>query len=537
VNPRGVLRGRARALRNALFRRGRARAAGAPPGPLASVVLVLVVAVIAHQGFAALFGALERSGATPAELRAVLALALDAALLGLLVFDLEGAVAALILDRDLDLLRRAPLSPAALLAIKLVDALPRTAAPLVAVALPALIAYAEIRPVPPAAWLAAPLLATLLWVIPLGAGTAATLALLSRVPARRARESLGLISTLALTALLLANLFVLPRLASEGGEPMERVRALLAAALPGLALTPGGWAADLFGAAAPGDRARAALALAVAAGASLALVTLAARRHLEAVLGAARTPVARPRARRGGRPRVAARRTSLLGAVMRRDRLLFARDWTVLGDVLAAALLWTLLPLAGRPLLELHSPALVRAMLLTLSVGMGYEIAARAFPLERRGAAWMRLSPVPPRWWAGAKLVSAGSLALALVAIAGLSLGWAEHLGPRDWLATATAVLPALALSVALGLWTGAAFGDPDWTHPRALLTYPGRLLAAGLVAVQVAGWLTLTALTEEPRGELTRLLRWLPGLISLGLAALATGSVARRLGLPRYYR
>ncbi|HEY2955606.1 MAG TPA: hypothetical protein VGK89_10210 [Candidatus Eisenbacteria bacterium] len=532
MNLGGVLRARARALRNALLRRGRP-GAGAPPGPLSSLVMVGIVAWLAHKGLAALFGALEHSGATPAELRAALALALDLALVVLVVFDLEGAVATLILDRDLELLRRAPLPPGSILAIKLVDAFPRTAVPLAGLALPALVAWTGTHPAPIAAWLAAPLLAALLWLIPFGIGLAASLALLARVPARRARESLGLISTLAITAALAANLFLVPRLASESGEPMERVRALLAAARPWLALTPGGWAADAFALTAPGERARAALLLAGAAGVSLALAALAARRHLASVLDAARTPappLGAGRRRRRAAPRG---RASLLRAVMRRDRLLYLRDWTVLGEVLAGAVLWTLLPLIAQPALKLRSPALVRAMLLLLAVGgLGYETATRAFPIERRGAAWMRLSPIPPLRWALAKFASAGSLALVLVGVAGLGLGIAAHLGPRDWIVTASTVLPALALAVAIGLWTGARFGDPDWTHPRALLTMEGRLVANGLTAAQVAAWLAVAALGETSAAPPP----WSTGLASIVGAALAMAAVTRRVGRPGYH-
>ena len=529
MNLRGVLLGRARALRNSLFGRGRARAALRPRAPLYSLALVAVAAWIAYSGFAALFASLARAGATPAELRAMLALALDLALAGLLLFDLESVVSTLILDRDLDLLRRAPLAPRAILGIKLLDALPRTAAPLFVVALPALLAFAGAEPAPGAAWLVAPFALALLWAIPLGAGIALTLALLSRVPARRVRESLGLVSTLAFTGLWLLNLFVLPRIASEAGEPLERVRALVRAAAPALALTPGGWAAMLFGGGAPGDLARAALALTAVAAASVALAAFAGGRHLAIVLAAARTPVARTGVRRGRRSSTA-RRVPLVVAVMRRDRMLFVRDWTVLGDVLSGALLWTLVPLLSLPLRPFQSPALVRAMLLTLSVGMGYEIAARAFPLERRGAEWMRLTPIPARSWAVARLVSTGSLALALVAIAGASLGWAARLGPGDWLATLAVVLPALALSIAVGLWTGAVFGDPNWTSPRAVLTLGGRLVSAALVVAQVAGWLTVTALAESSPGPAGWLFGWLPGVVATGLCALATGAVARRL-------
>ena len=554
MNARGVLRGRARALRNALFGRGAKRAALRPRGPLYSLALVAVAAWIVHSGFAALLAALARSGAPPAVPRAALALALDVALVGVLLFDLESAVSTLILDRDLDLLRAAPLPPRSILAIKLLDALPRAAAPLVVVALPALSAAAQTLQAPAAAWLAAPVVLALLWAIPLGAGTALALAWLARVPARRVRESLGLVSTLAFAALWLTNLFVLPRIAAEEGEPLERVRALLAAAAPALARTPGGWAAALLGGAPAGEIARSAGALAAAAAASVALAALVASRHLTGVLAAARTPVARPARRRAKRPLPAgsdrtlparslrsansahplptrpARRVPLFIAVMRRDRRLFVRDWTVLGDVLTAALLWTCLPLLALPLRPLRSPWLVRAMLLALAVGLGYEIAARAFPLERRGAAWMRLAPVRARSWAAARLASAGALALALVGVAGASLGLAARLGAEEWLATLAAVIPALALSVTLGLWTGAAFGDPTWTNPRAVLTLGGRLVAAALVVAQMTGWLVLTAAEESASGSYAWLLPWLPGLAAIGLSAVAVGAVARRI-------
>ena len=535
VNARAVLLGRARALRNALFGRGASGTALRPRGPLYGLVLVVVAAWIAHAGFAALFEALARTGASPAVVSAALALALDAALLGTLLFDLESAVSTLILDRDLDLLRAAPLPPRAILGIKLLDALPRAAAPLAVVALPALIACAEIQPSRAAGWLAAPFVLALLWAIPLGAGTALTLALLAWVPARRVRESLGLVSTLAFTALWLLNLFVLPRIAAAEGEPLERVRALLLEAGPALARTPGGWAAALFCGGPAAELARSGVALAVTAAASVALAVLAAGRHLPGLLAAARTPVARTAPRVAPRPTLpgSARNAPLVFAVMRRDRLLFLRDWTVLGDVLTSALLWTLLPLLALPLKPLRSPALVRAMLLTLSVGLGYEIAARAFPLERRGAAWMRLALVRAARWALARLASAGTLALALVAVAGASLGWAARLGPGDWLATLAAVLPALSLSVALGLWTGAAFGDPDWTSARAVLTLGGRLVAAALVVVQVAAWLALTAAGESAPASRAWLLAWLPGPVAIGLCALAVMAVARRIARP----
>src|SRR6185503_18644583 len=93
------------------------------------------------------------------------------------------------------------------------------------------------------------------------------------------------------------------------------------------------------------------------------------------------------------------RARALLGVAIRRDVVLVLRDWTALGDVLTAAVLWTLLPLVGVPLMSITHPVLARTMLLALTVGLGYEIASRAFPFEGRGWAWMRLGPVPALRW------------------------------------------------------------------------------------------------------------------------------------------
>jgi hypothetical protein len=222
---------------------------------------------------------------------------------------------------------------------------------------------------------------------------------------------------------------------------------------------------------------------------------------------------------------------------MGRDAKLFVRDWTVLGDVLTAALLWTLLPLVALPVGPLDSPALVRAMLLTLSVGLGYEIGARAIPLERRGAEWMRLAPIPAGRWAAARLASAGVLSLALVAVAGLSLGLSAGLAPVDWLVVAATVVPAVALAVALGLWTGAAFRDPDWTSARAVLTLGGRLVAASLVVIQVAAWLAITVYAESIPTENSVWVVLLPSAVAAGLTLLAVAGVSSQVNRLGYNR
>lgn len=487
--------GRLRLVRNG-FRPRR----GGTPGralrhPAVALAIVGAMAAVAWAGFRALLHALIAAGATPAECAAALGVALDAAFVGLLVFDLDAAVATLLLDPDLDLLRRAPLRPGAVLAIKLADAVPRTATPLAALALPALLAWAGAFP--PAAWgaLAPAIVLAALWTSALGLGIAAVLPALVVVPARRAREALGLVATFSITGIWLVNALWVPRIADEGGEPVARLLGAVTVAARALPWSPGQVSARLLAAAGaddPAAAAREAGALALAVAAALAVAWRSAGAFLPRVLDA----VAAPRVHaRVPRPRVDARRDlprPLLGAVMARDARLFTRDWTVLADVLTAAALWTLLPLVSRAVLETQGGALVRAMLATLAVGLGYEIAARTVPFERRAVTWVRLAPVDPGRWLAAKLAGAAALALPLIAGAWVLLGAVTGLRPAEWAETGAFALGALGLSLGLGLWAGTRFGDPKWTNPRAMLHLGGRLVAAGLMMAQIALWLLL---------------------------------------------
>src|SRR2546425_8576004 len=203
MNWAGVARGRWRLAVNTLFRER--RAAGKPRRELWAVALAVLLGAMVCVGLAALFGQLAASGATASEAGGALALVLTAALIGLLVFDLHEVVATLIADSDLELLRRAPISRLALFALKLVDALPRTSLLLVVLAVPAVVAYHAFYPLPIWAWLALPFELLVLWLIPLSVGIAASILILTLVPARRASEALGLLSTLTLFVLWLVN--------------------------------------------------------------------------------------------------------------------------------------------------------------------------------------------------------------------------------------------------------------------------------------------------------------------------------------------
>jgi hypothetical protein len=264
--------------------------------------------------------------------------------------------------------------------------------------------------------------------------------------------------------------------------------------------------------------------LGLAGALSLGAASLAASRYLDTALAHAAHRA--PRRRQApdtttGRPRHALRR-HVIATLVVRDARLFARDWTVLSDVLVAAALWTLLPLVGAPLHAATPPMLTRAMLLALTVGLGYEVAARSVPFERDGLAWCRLAPLAAWQWVTAKWLGAGILALAMMGVATTTLALAFPLGPAAWIETIVAAVSALALSLSLGLWTGALFGDPGWSNPRAMLTLAGRLSASGLLVLQAGAWLGLLAVADTQRAQLPAgAFLWGPPAVS-GLLCLA---------------
>jgi hypothetical protein len=519
----GVALGRLRLLRNAfLGRRTRGRAFR---HPAVALLIVGAMGAVGYAAFRVLLQALVASGAGQAECVAVLGLALTAAFAGLLVFDLDAAVATLLLDPDLDLLRRAPVRPGAVLALKLADAVPRSITPIVALALPALAGFASVFPLPWWGLLAVLGVAVALWVGALGFGIALILPALVVVPARRAREALGLIATFTITGIWLVNALWVPRLADDGGEPLARLGAMVADASRALAWSPGHHAARLLWAAharEPATALREALPLALTTLAAVLLAWRAAAAFLPRVLDAVAAPhlharVARPRADARDAPR------SLIGAVLARDARLVGRDWTVLADVLTAAALWTLLPLVSRAVLETRGAALVRAMLATLAVGLGYEIGARAIPFERRAAAWIRLAPVPAGRWLAAKLAGAAALSVPILLAAWAALSTIAGLEAGEWAATLAWGLGVLGLSLCFGLWVGSRFGDRRWVNPRAMLNLGGRLLAAGFMMGQIILWLWLGVIASIPRSAIGEVhLPW----IAFGLGVLLGGGL-----------
>ena len=533
IVPRVVL-GRWRALRNTLLPGAGRRSPRRAMAARAAAVLGLLLGVMAYLVVHRLLSLLIDDGGGLADAVAAIAAIVNFTLVGLFVFDLHEGLSALLSDSDLDLLRRAPIRPAALLGLKLLDALPRTSLLLLVLVAPSVAAFHTLFHLPGWAWLLLPFQLVALWAIPLGLGTAASLLLLRHVPARHAREALGLVSSLTLFALWLANSFLLPRIGTAAA-PVLDVRATLARLTELTSPTPGAWMAHALESAAGGDLGLSLLATLAILGAGSAAVLLAlaiASRDLESVQtrilsGGGRREDRSPRVRRVPSPGV----RGLVPAMLARDGHLIARHWTILGDLLTTAVLWTLLPVVAAPLFDASREMLARAMLLGLTVAIGNEIAARVLPLERRALAWSRLAPVAPARWLLARLAGAGIFAALLLALATAGTVRALELDSAQVLRLIAVLVPALLLALATGVWAGAAFGDPAWSNPRSMLTPAGRVIATLSLVAQAVGWLLLAGAMPDMPGPIAgRTLQLAAGVFAAALGGIAFMDASRRL-------
>lgn len=518
-----AIRSRWQMLRNA-WRGGRGARRGGHP--LVNVALVIVLAAVIGTGLSMLFGAMAASGTSAKDASGMLAIILLASIVGMLVFDVHHAVASLLVDSDLSLLRRAPITPLTLFFIKLADSLPRTSALLVIMALPAVLAFINRFPPEPWGLLLLPFQLAAFWLLPLGLGTAAAVALLRMVPARRAREALGLVSTFVLVVLWMVNAFWVPRLSESGSELHALIEASTRRDVYWDFVSPPHGLAAALSAAHDGRPARAVgltawwLALGTLAVSCAAWIVARSAQTLQSALAVAHS------AGHGARQHGRVWQRGIARALLRRDFRLFVRDWTVLGDVLTAAVLWTLLPLLSASVLAAGPEDLVQAMLVALTVGLGYEIGARSVPFERHAAMWARLAPRAPAVWVRAKFLGALALGGPLLAAAVLAMALAVPLGPREWLATLSTATSALATALAIGIWTGLRHGDPTWTNPRAMLTVGGRILATTLLLGQAGAWLGLAAVLGSwapAAGAFADL--WLPPLVAWVLVRAVSGA------------
>jgi len=524
------LRGRLRLAAAAL----RPSRGGRRGGGWRDLVVVGLFAGLSWLALGRVFERLALEHTPPGDAALVLGLALTAAFVGLAVFDLHQAVSALVLDSDLTLLRVAPLAPRALALLKLFDAAPPTALLTVMLVVPALAGFARAYPLPGWAWLAVAPGVLALWLAPLAFGMSVALPLVRRVPPRRGREALAVFATASLVVLWVLQAFVLPRVTDRSdGLAAPLVQLARGWDRMGAALPPF-WLARALGAAA---RARAgepvAAAGALALGATLALGAIAiaalalylaiAARQLEPVLealgpGAPGTRVARGSA---AGARLEPER-GLTRALLARDARLISRDWAVLVDVVVACLLWVLIPLASLPLEHGFGP-IAGPMLVSLAVGLGYEVAGRSAPFERGGLAWVKLAPIDPAHWLMARLAGVALFSLPILGAATLAISAALRPAPAALASALLVTVSALAASLGLGIWTGLRYGDPAWVNPRAMLAMRGRLLASVGLLVQIAMWVALMWFAAPPDG---------PGRPWLLLLAPVMGAMLGGLGV-----
>lgn len=459
-------------------------------GGAGGIVLAVLLVSFLTWTFAQAFAALASAGVPQDTAVRVFAWVLQISLIGMLVLDLQLSVTRVVAAADLELLRRAPLAPHEVLAIELMRALPQSSSMLVTFTLPAWLGLVRAYPALATHSLALLPVLALLWAIALGGGMALALALLRVTPAARLREALGLLATLLVTLSWLANSFLLPRVDRERG-----LDAMLAGALhtlpPPPAWSPARWGAEAL-AGPDADRAWGALLLAALAAGALAWG--AASRWLGDVQSRASAG-----ARRVARARAFERARSLTAAFLRRDAALLARDWTMMIDIVTASVLWALLPLVLAPALEMPAGALARSMLVLLATGLGYEVAARALPLERHMIVWAALSPIGARTWVLRRLVGVLLCSLPVMAIAGAALAVLLRPTPEAMTHAALLGLGAWLLASGVGLASGAIAGDPDWTHPRAMLGSAGRLVASLTAVLQAGGWSALGWAIEGP--------------------------------------
>lgn len=521
MNLREVLRGRLAMARAELFtlNNGRWRARSG----LVAVTLTLGLSALLAYAFALGFRTLAKEGITAAEAGPVLAAIFGATMIGTLLLDLHATMATLLLAPDLELLRRAPIRTRAVLGLKLLDALPLSSTMVLGLALPATTGFALAYSGAMHAALA-PLVIAALWGLPLGLGVVAASALVRLAPASRVREAIGMLTTVGVALLWLANTFLLPRYSNEYPVLQDSLRAAIAHLPTPHAASPVAWAVESL--IAPWPRALAALAMLVSAAAgSLALATVVGARALKGASIPFRD--ARTAPRRSAIPFT----NSLAAAFLRRDLALYLRDWTVMSDVLVGALLWTLLPLAFIPVVPMEPRTLAHTILVSMSVGLGHLVAARALPFERDGLAWAGLAPLAPIRWVLARLPGVLVIVLPMFLTAWLVSSVTLRLQATAAIQVLVWASATLATAIGIGVWTGAAFGDPAWTHPRAMLRWTGRLVAIALLVVQASVWLALGPLLDRIPVVMGGCLVLLASAVS---TSIALHGASRRLARPR---
>jgi len=478
--------------------------------------------------------------------------ALHAAFLLSLVRDMGAAIGHLFQAADVPLLLSAPVRARPLVLLRAGEALADAAqfpAPLLA---PILWGYGIASSAPWIYYVAVPLVMAGLLAFSVVLGFLISLFLAPRVPVGRARSWIR-----GATALLYLSIWIgLTWWNVSGARHLEATAGGLGHAALGwsaggpAAWIPSAWAARFLIALAGEQSIVAPLGLLLAGGTALAtLLALVAPRYPEAWQRAqekARPPSPAPRPL--VRARVTQARPALtavppratrdalaalkLGFVLfRRDRRLLVRDANLLWDMALLVFMSSVLPILAAPVLAGHLGRLVLFALVFFSAELGFDLASRALPLERRALPWILEAPVSSAAHVLARLASAWLLGWPIVVVVALiatgATGWGAGLAAFHVL-LGSFVFTVL---VPIGFAAGVFFGQPDWRHPRQMLNLGGRLVLAGiLVALSVTIAIFYAEGAAGPAaGEASAWLAPIAG-IALGLDVIVVWAAASRL-------
>ena len=444
--------------------------------------------------------------------------ALHAAFLLSLFRDMGAAIGHLFLAPDVPLLLSMPLRARPLVLLRALEAVSDAFSFPATLLVPILWGYGIAVDAPWIYYLAVPAAMLCLLCLTVGLGFLVALALAPVVPVGRVRSWIrGISAAIYLSIWMGLAWWNITGTRHPESLPTGLGRATEAWAAHGpIAWTPSAWAARLLLELA--DRQTIAAPLLVLAGMIVmvaALLALAAARYPESWQKAqelARKAIERrapPRPAReatGARPHPppGARPTRRFGAglalglaFLRRDRRLIARDTALMWDMALLVFMSTVLPLLAAPALARHVSWIVLPALLFFATELGFDLASRALPLERRALPWVLRAPIAPIALCAARMASVWMLGAPLVAglavLATLAVG-ADGVAA---LVTAACGLGVFTALVPIGFAAGAFFGQPDWRHPRQMLNLGGRMLLAALLVVMSVA----IAITYAERG------------------------------------
>jgi hypothetical protein len=175
-----------------------------------------------------------------------------------------------------------------------------------------------------------------------------------------------------------------------------------------------------------------------------------------------------------------------------KDLTLVARDFRLSFQLYSLGILMCLFPfmtLTTQPEAErvVLAPLTALACAVGAAVVVGSQAGIMLIPLEGRSAWRLLGSPMTPRSVSVVKWLAAVLLTLPVVGGQVALLRFAFQRSLEESLTGGLVALAAAAIGAGFGTWTGAAFGNFDWDHPRRMIT-PGAQILWGLGVGLITG-------------------------------------------------